>query len=674
MNRRNIDQFKAVASRMLLVMGVVALAACGGGGGGKSSSVAPDTTPKTFTFTPQTDVLRNAVVISNTATISGINTATNVKITNGEYAIGSSDDFVSADGTITNGQSIKVRINAPDDFDETQAAELDVGGVKATFSVTTEKQDTEPKAFTFNPVIDAQFDSEHASGEITVEDINDTTAISIANGKYSINGDDFTEAEGTVNLSDKIFVKGVAASTTDTTKDITLTIGGVPGVFSITTFSDTTPPTAKIAFPPPISKTANNSVIVRGTAEDDYNDIESVEIYVNGTKSDVEIELDKTTTPVTWTTLEDEAESKKGITLNAGENLIEVVVTDSIGNKKTFTGVADTTETANVKVANAPFGDAFPVGEAGGSFDYVRTGFVIDDSTGSLRTLSTTTAQDCPLVITDLGSGQRTDQFISGLPEGEDVPFQLYIDPTTKALYVVSSEGTGSGLAKVDMATWEVQSSITIPQDIFDERLFGLTVDYSRTEPRIPRILFGAGVVNAIGKVDADLSSVEQFSSNSSPNDENIFEGVIDVGVHPKTGEIIAINNGSADVYSISPDNENDLLAGERTPLSSVSNAVDDAANWSGSMAMAFDVYGGRNRLLVTSMGTQSTLLSVDLDSKVQSLFSDEDANNPLGVAYGIDTHPDIDYALVQDRDNNAIYAIDLISGQRVIITKSKQD
>lgn len=101
-----------------------------------SSSVAPDTTPDAFSFTPVTGALLNTSITSDTVIINGINTATPISITGGQYAINDGAP-TNAAGTITQGQTAKVTLTTAATAVASAQAVLTVGDVSATFTVTT---------------------------------------------------------------------------------------------------------------------------------------------------------------------------------------------------------------------------------------------------------------------------------------------------------------------------------------------------------------------------------------------------------------------------------------------------------------------------------------------------------------------------------------------------------
>lgn len=94
------------------------------------------TNPDLFFFAAQNGVARNIVVVSNSITVSGIAAPAPISIVGGEYSI-NGGAFTANAGTVTNGQSVAVRLTSPATYGGTAAATLNIGGVSATFNVAT---------------------------------------------------------------------------------------------------------------------------------------------------------------------------------------------------------------------------------------------------------------------------------------------------------------------------------------------------------------------------------------------------------------------------------------------------------------------------------------------------------------------------------------------------------
>lgn len=100
----------------------------------------PDTVPNAFAFDPYgVRVSGGLRAASQPVRISGINTATPVSVTGGEYVLDC--DYFGAwtadPGYIYNGQKICVRVTAATTPDTTRTVTLNIGGVEAGFSLTT---------------------------------------------------------------------------------------------------------------------------------------------------------------------------------------------------------------------------------------------------------------------------------------------------------------------------------------------------------------------------------------------------------------------------------------------------------------------------------------------------------------------------------------------------------
>lgn len=203
-----------------------------------------DTVPDSFTFTAATNVAVSTLSTSNTVTISGIDAATPISIVNGEYSI-AGGAWVTASGTITNGQTVAVRRTSSSSTGTTVTAVLTIGGVDGTYSVSTVgAADTTPDSFTFTAATGVAISTLTTSNTVTIGGIDSAASVSIANGEYSINGAAFTTSPGTITNGQTVAVRRTSSASNSTTVTAVLTIGGVNGTFSVTTVSaaaDTTP-------------------------------------------------------------------------------------------------------------------------------------------------------------------------------------------------------------------------------------------------------------------------------------------------------------------------------------------------------------------------------------------------------------------------------------------------
>jgi len=103
--------------------------------------------------------------------------------------------------------------------------------------------DTAPDQFTFTDQTGAALSTLVTSNMITVSGINAASPISITGGTYSVNSGAYTSAAGSVTDGATVTVRVTSSASYSTTVNSTLTIGGVSDTFSVTTITDTLPPT-----------------------------------------------------------------------------------------------------------------------------------------------------------------------------------------------------------------------------------------------------------------------------------------------------------------------------------------------------------------------------------------------------------------------------------------------
>ena len=103
------------------------------------TTMAADTTPDAFHFTDQTGVALSTLTTSSAITVAGINTAADISIVGGTYAI-NGGGYTSASGTVNAGNTVTVQQTSSASYSTTTDAILTIGGVSDTFSVTTENR------------------------------------------------------------------------------------------------------------------------------------------------------------------------------------------------------------------------------------------------------------------------------------------------------------------------------------------------------------------------------------------------------------------------------------------------------------------------------------------------------------------------------------------------------
>jgi hypothetical protein len=100
------------------------------------TNVTEDTTPDAFTFVDETSGALSTVYTSNAITVAGIDGATAVTVSGGEYRK-NGGSWVSAPGTVVAGDSVDVRLTTSGSYSTAVNCTLTIGGVSDTYTVTT---------------------------------------------------------------------------------------------------------------------------------------------------------------------------------------------------------------------------------------------------------------------------------------------------------------------------------------------------------------------------------------------------------------------------------------------------------------------------------------------------------------------------------------------------------
>ena len=172
-----------------------------------------DTTPDAFSFTDQSNVIAGDVATSNSITVSGIDTATAITVSDGEYAIDGAA-FTSAAGTVANGQSVAVRHTATALFETVTSTLLTIGGVSDTFSSTTGPIGTGfNRAREFNSTVLSLSPATDGSGDVYVGGSFTTYNSSGSNRIIRLNSDGTVDTAFAVGTGFNSTVRTISAAT-----------------------------------------------------------------------------------------------------------------------------------------------------------------------------------------------------------------------------------------------------------------------------------------------------------------------------------------------------------------------------------------------------------------------------------------------------------------------------
>ncbi|WP_444996531.1 hypothetical protein [Aliikangiella sp. IMCC44359] len=201
-----------------------------------------DDIPHTINFTHLNNVERNILLTTKAKTITGIRVPVNVSITNGEYSIGCTDVFTSANSVANNGDTICLRHISSENYWTSVETLLDIGAAQFTFSSHT-LADTLPDAFQFQSYLDAELNTYKISNEIMVSGISHQVNVSVNNGEYSIGclPDQFTAINSQISNGETICVRHKTSDKNLETITTELTLGKMNNTFTTTTIADTLP-------------------------------------------------------------------------------------------------------------------------------------------------------------------------------------------------------------------------------------------------------------------------------------------------------------------------------------------------------------------------------------------------------------------------------------------------
>ena len=197
---------------------------------------AADTTPAAFSFTPRSGVAPSAEVTSNTITVSGIDTAVSIRVTNGSLVVNGAD-FSGA--TVTSGQRVAVKVTASSALGQSVTATLTIGTRSSDFVVTTRaaRTDAALRALSLTDgggqsvALSPSFSAGRTAYAVTYTGLTALTVAAAANdssaGVSITPADSDSEAGGhqvtLVTIGDHTITVRVTAEDGTTTRDYTIT-------------------------------------------------------------------------------------------------------------------------------------------------------------------------------------------------------------------------------------------------------------------------------------------------------------------------------------------------------------------------------------------------------------------------------------------------------------------
>ncbi|MFL0799630.1 MAG: hypothetical protein K6L80_04205 [Agarilytica sp.] len=591
---------------------------------------AQDIAPASVTITAEDEAVAGALVISDDITVSDINDTISVSVTNGTFDVGGDNNFQSS-GNVTNGQVLRVRASSSSDSLGVTTATLNLSEgahqQSADFQIRT--------ALTFESQTDIAPETENVQSDtvVTLSDFGESQAVSVTNGEVSINGGAFVTS-GTASDGQTVEVRADASSDTNDDVIATVTIGDYSGTYTVTTLADETAPTADIVFPTPVTATEGLTLTVRGTAEDDYNDIQTITLTVTTAASGV---IDT----VTATSLNDGtfASWSGEVDLESGAtNVISVTTEDSAGNIET--------SAASVSVNHQAVVASFP--DANNRLEDISSGGISLDTRNNRLIVSDADA----VYRVNIDTGVRTELISSAtLPSA---PNRVHIDNNTGNIFISALIGIFGDVYTTDEDGLGLATISESPSIIGDP--FGL-----RVSPFDGR-LYGSDNTSLIFAIDLETGAAEReafFDVNFSLTEPNGFDFV-------DSQTLLIAESDEQYIYSV-----------DITVDDGVFTVLLDSSDVDTPRDVEYD--SDNNRAIFVDSGLDA-VLSVPVTGGAMTTISNATSPNSVNQLFdpaGIVVKDEEDIAFVTSRNNalslDDIIVVDLISGERVILSRSQE-
>ncbi|WP_027329845.1 hypothetical protein [Marinimicrobium agarilyticum] len=607
-----------------------------------SSSAPADVEPAEFSFEPQTGVERGATVTSNAITVSEIDAATTIGIAGGAYAV-NGGDYTQGEGTVESGDSVTVQLTAPEGFATEASVTLTIGGVSGTFTVTTQERDTTPDTFSFAPLNDQEPEAEVTSGTVTITGINDAATISVENGLYAIDGGDFTAEAGEVQENQSIALQTTVPAGAGATREVTLTVGGVAGVWTVSTPEDTEPPEAEFVFPTPMTATEADTVIVRGTATDTLSTVTRVTLQVTNDNGTNDLDLESEDDFATW---------QKTVTLADGDNTITLTAEDEFGNVLSDGGSVTVVRQAIEK--SFPDADLPIEGPLKLVYDEERERVLFGGITNTV------------IYSVDINTGKRSAFFTQDMaPELDIIEHAegLEITPGGGELLVLLDrlKSEGPGVLRIDLDTKEYEVLLTRDSQPEDQpkvtRPTSLRLDPTNSDRAF---MLDEGMDSM---VSLDLTSGVRTLVSNDDFSGPVMDTPDDLLINADNDRALVVDAHET-LYWV------DLASGDRTLLFS-EGTPNDTPRFYLSSAIATDNI--EQRVLGVDWISHA-LWSIDTETGAYEVISGPSlphAYNELINFTGMDLSNDNEYLIGVDANQEGLFVIDIKTGERVILSKN---
>ena len=149
-----------------------------------------------------------SLVVSNTVAIFGIENPVDLKIINGQYRI-NGGPWNAVDSTISSGDTLQLRC-VSGAFGESVVVIVTIDGLEYSWRVQTRAFFESSLNFRFNTVFDADPGKYYISNTVVFSSIFVPTLFTVTDGRYSLNGSEFTIGSGMAVPGDTLVLQGMA--------------------------------------------------------------------------------------------------------------------------------------------------------------------------------------------------------------------------------------------------------------------------------------------------------------------------------------------------------------------------------------------------------------------------------------------------------------------------------
>jgi hypothetical protein len=477
------------------------------------------------------------------------------------------------------------------------------------------------------------FDAPIVSKPFVVAGLEVAAPISIENGEYAIDDGEFTSAPGTVSNGQQVRVRMRSSVKGGQSTTAIVNIGGETASLTTKTVADNVPPEVTILFPPPASMTEGQTLFVRGSVKDVNGTLEEGAVTVNGVEA--ALELNQAGDEATWSVTVD---------LASGENTITVTAVDTEEN------ISEGESVKSLRVTSIA-GQSFPDNTVPFSGPISLDVHEVDGNTVALVTDQPAKA----VIAVDLLSGKRS-VFSNNRTQADnplEYPWNIHVGENGMTyvfdwfsqkhrIYELDSEGTRELFIEAD----ESSASIDQPFGIYLRQTSMGEYLYLADRGRV----FSVDVLTKNKTVISD-------SENGVPNFDNPITDAVDMVFDKESERLLVISIGNQRLYLVDPE------TGIRTPI-----VVDERLAISKGALLA----DGKSFLAVEMTADRASIVDIPTGRVTIIAEPGDGQANTFAEPRGVVIHPSGEYALIVDKALKAVVALDLNTGQRVLLSKSQ--